>query len=80
MQKDESCGIKKRIAVLAKNARKGLLSMPEDLRASPTQMCGTLARIKASLPETSPFEIVSRTREDIDIAVEQYRKSGLAVA
>jgi hypothetical protein len=77
MQENEGCEPAAHIATLADKAFKGLLAMPDDLRPDPTTMHHTIARLKACLPETSVFETVAKTREDLNLALEQYSNSGL---
>ena len=77
MQKEECRTSAVLIAKLGENACRGLLSMPDDLRPDPTCIHLTIARIKACLPATSPFETVASARADLDVAQQQYRDSGL---
>lgn len=65
------------IASLADKACKGLLAMPDDLRPDPTKIDHAISRIKACLPVQSPFETVEKARGDLEVALQQYRSSGL---
>jgi hypothetical protein len=77
MQKEEGRACAAMIATLADKACKGLLTMPDDLRPDPTQIHHAIHRIRGCLPEVSPFETVGKARKDLEVALKQYRASGL---
>lgn len=63
-----------KVAVLANQARRGLLAVPCDIRHEPAMIPDAIRRIQACMPPVSPYETLENAREDLKAAALQYQE------